>query len=51
MTILNIGKNTAKLNLSLKNNEKVNGINMLTGEVLGSEFELKSKGVLLLEIK
>ncbi|MGA9638460.1 hypothetical protein [Flavobacterium sp.] len=51
MTILNIGKNTAKLNLSLKNNEKVNGINMLTGEMLGSEFELKSKGVLLLEIK
>ena len=50
MNILNLGKNTAKLKTNFKNGGKANCINMMTGESLGSEFELKSQGVLLVEI-
>ena len=51
VNILNIGKNDAVLSLGLKDGRKANVINMLTGEELGAEFDLKQKGVLLLEIK
>ena len=51
MTILNLGKNTASLLVNRKDEKDVNCINMLTGQVIGAAFELKSEGVLLLEIK
>ena len=51
MNILNIGKNAASLEISMKNGQKANATDMLTGQVLGSKFELKSNGVLLLEVK
>ncbi|WP_211344321.1 alpha-amylase family protein [Flavivirga rizhaonensis] len=51
VNILNIGKNDAKLNLGLKNGKATTITNIMTGDVLNSEFELKSNGVLLLEIK
>lgn len=50
VNILNIGKNDAKLNLSLKNGKNPILKNMMTGEKLSADFELKPKGVLLLEI-
>ena len=51
MTVLNLGKNTAKLQIGVKNGEKASCTNMLTGENLGSEFELKSQGGLLIEVE
>ena len=51
MTVLNLGKNTAKIQTTFKNGNKATCTDMLTGEVLGLEFELNSMGVLLLEIK
>ncbi|MGY6647376.1 hypothetical protein [Wenyingzhuangia sp. IMCC45574] len=51
MTIVNLGKNKAKLNVSLKNGTKLNCVNMLTRESLGTDFELDVHGVLLLEIE
>lgn len=51
MTVLNLGKNSAKLQVGLKNGKNASCTNMLTGQELGAEFELKSKGVLLLEVK
>lgn len=51
MTILNVGKNTAKLQIQMKNDGKAISTDMLTGQQLGAAFELKSNGVLLLEIK
>ncbi len=51
MNILNIGKNSAKLEISLKNNEEVTVSNLLTGVELGSSFELQSNGILLLGIE
>lgn len=50
VNILNIGKNNAKLNLSFKNDKNGTITNIMTGEVLQSDFELKSNGVLLLEL-
>ncbi|MDG1729619.1 MAG: hypothetical protein P8K68_14300 [Algibacter sp.] len=50
VNILNIGKNNANLNLSLKSGKQVTIKNMMTGEKVKTDFELKSKGVLLLEI-
>ncbi|MCL7752651.1 hypothetical protein [Polaribacter sp. Z022] len=50
VNILNIGKNDAKLNLSFSDNKKPNITNMLTGEKLNAEFNLKPSGVLLIEI-
>ncbi|WP_066218948.1 glycoside hydrolase family 42 [Formosa haliotis] len=50
VNLLNIGKNTAKLNLSHKNGQKLELTNMMTGEALNSDFELKSNGVLLLNV-
>jgi beta-galactosidase len=50
MTIVNIGKNKAQLKTSLRDGGNAICTNMLTGQVLGSEFELESNGVLLLEI-
>ncbi|MEP4079546.1 alpha-amylase family protein [Haloferula sp.] len=49
--ILNLGRNTARLTLALKDGKAVSATDMLTGQDLGSEFELKPNGVLLLEVK
>ena len=51
VNILNVGKNNAKLNLTLKNGDKATVTNMMNGEKLENDFELKSNGVILLEIK
>lgn len=51
MTVLNLGKNTAKLNTSFINGKGAQCTNMLTGQHMGSAFELRPKGVLLLELK
>jgi beta-galactosidase len=51
VNVLNIGKNPANLTIGLKNGKAVKVSNMLTGELMGSKFELKSNGVLLLELK
>ncbi|NIJ44846.1 beta-galactosidase [Wenyingzhuangia heitensis] len=51
MSIVNLGKNKATLNVSTKNGEKVTCINMLTEQSLGTTFELDVNGVLLLNIK
>ena len=50
VSILNIGKDKANLKLSLKNGKSVSLTNMLTGQPMAAEFELKSKGVTLLEV-
>ena len=51
MNILNLGKNSAKLQVGLKNNEELTITNLLTGEELSSTLELPSNGVLLLDIE
>ncbi|MDW5288044.1 hypothetical protein [Formosa sp. PL04] len=51
MNILNIGKNSADLKIAMKNGETINATDMLTGQKLGSNFTLKSNGILLIEIK
>lgn len=51
MNILNIGKNSAQLKVQTEDGVSAIAIDMLTGQTLGSEFELRSKGVLLLEIQ
>lgn len=51
MNILNLGKNNAQLKVSNSQGGKVVCTNMLTGQEMGDEFELKPLGVLLLEIK
>ena len=51
INILNIGKHNAKLNITFKNGEKSVLTNMLNGQELASDFELKSNGVLLIEVK
>lgn len=50
VNILNVGKNDATLNLTFKNGEKANVTNMMNGQKLEGDFELKSNKVLLLEI-
>ncbi|TXG35161.1 type 1 glutamine amidotransferase family protein [Seonamhaeicola maritimus] len=51
VNILNIGAHTAKLNLSLKNGNISSIKNMFTGQILDGNFELKTNGILLLEVK
>ncbi|MDO6693143.1 glycoside hydrolase family 42 [Aliiglaciecola sp. 3_MG-2023] len=51
VNILNVGHNTAKLKLSLHNNQPVSVQNMMTGNSMDATFELPSEGVLLLEVK
>ncbi|MCL7752646.1 alpha-amylase family protein [Polaribacter sp. Z022] len=51
VNVLNIGKNSAKLNFTLKNGKKATITNMMNGQNIGSDFELKSNGILLLEVK
>ncbi|TMU57332.1 alpha-amylase family protein [Flagellimonas algicola] len=51
VNILNIGKNLAKLKVSFKDGKKASCTDMLTGRDIGDEFNLKSNGVLLLEVK
>ncbi|WP_244651433.1 MULTISPECIES: glycoside hydrolase family 42 [unclassified Lentimonas] len=51
VNILNLGKHSADLNLTRQSGESVAAVNMLTGQTIGSEFELEPNGVLLLEVK
>ncbi|MCD6374392.1 MAG: beta-galactosidase, partial [Caldisericaceae bacterium] len=51
MNIVNLGKKTARLKVGIRNGANAICTDMLTGRVLGSNFELKSNGVLLLEVK
>lgn len=51
VNILNLGKNTAMLQFNTQEGKTVNCKDLLTGQMLDSEFELKPKGVLLLEVK
>ncbi|WP_139957014.1 glycoside hydrolase family 42 [Flavicella sediminum] len=51
MTIINLGKNKAKLNVSMKNGARVKCTNMLTKQSMRASFELDVHGVLLLEIE
>lgn len=51
MTIINLGKNKATLNLTMKNGAKIECKNMLTQQKLGSTFDLDIHGVLLIRIK
>jgi beta-galactosidase len=49
MNILNLGRTPAKLKICRRDGAPAAATNMLTGRALGSEFELKPNGVLLLE--
>lgn len=51
VNILNLGINTADIKLSLNNGNPVSITNMLTGQAIKPEFQLKSKGVSLLKVK
>lgn len=51
MNILNIGKTAAKLKIAMQDGKPATATDLLTGQMLGSAFELKSNGVLLLEIR
>ncbi|MGJ8642090.1 MAG: glycoside hydrolase family 42 [Luteolibacter sp.] len=51
INILNLGKNTAKVKLSKRDGKPLAATDMMTGNEIGSEFELKTNGVLLLEAK
>ncbi|TWT80350.1 hypothetical protein CA13_17630 [Planctomycetes bacterium CA13] len=51
MSILNIGKNNAKLKLGLKDGTRISVTDLFTGKSVEPEFDLNSKGVSLLEIK
>ncbi|WP_158971584.1 alpha-amylase family protein [Paraglaciecola sp. L3A3] len=51
VNILNVGHNTAKLDLTLRNGKSVVITDLMTGNVLTTEFELASEGILLLEVK
>ncbi|MBU2924267.1 beta-galactosidase [Colwellia sp. 1_MG-2023] len=51
VNILNVGHNTAKLDLTLRNGKPVTVTDLMTGNSLDSTFELASEGVLLLEVK
>ncbi len=50
LTIVNLGKNTADLKVSLKGEDSILVKNMMNGFEIGEQFKLKSKGVLLLDI-
>lgn len=50
MTIINIGANTATLSISNEGDDTLNATDLLTGELLGAEFNLESNGVLLLDL-
>lgn len=51
VSVLNIGVNNADITLGLKNGKSIAVTNMLTGQTMESKFQLKSKGVSLLEVK
>ncbi|WP_422360131.1 hypothetical protein [Reichenbachiella sp.] len=50
LNILNIGKQTANLELTWKDGGSAIATNMLTGQTLNESFELSPNGVLLLEV-
>lgn len=50
VNILNVGRNTAKLDLSLLNGKPATITNMMTSNPVNSHFELESEGVLLLKV-
>ncbi|WP_075344081.1 alpha-amylase family protein [Tenacibaculum agarivorans] len=50
LTVVNLGKNTADLKVSLKGEDSIVLKNMMNGLEMEENFKLKSKGVLLLDI-
>ncbi|MGJ8681992.1 glycoside hydrolase family 42 [Paraglaciecola sp.] len=50
VNILNVGHNTAQLDLTLRDGQSVSITNMMTGNTLEPSFQLKSEGVLLLKV-
>ncbi|QGG56443.1 S-layer homology domain-containing protein [Paenibacillus sp. B01] len=51
MTIINVGKNTADLEIAMADQSSVTITDMMTGKELATAFTLPSEGVLLLEIQ
>lgn len=51
VSILNIGKNNAKLKLGLKDGTRISVTDLFTGNSVDPEFDLNSKGVSLLEVR
>lgn len=51
MTILNLGKNQATLDVSMVNGMNITVTDLLTGKRMGNSFSLDPEGVMLLEIK
>lgn len=51
VNILNLGHNTAKLNLTLQSGQPVTITDLMTSNQVASSFELASEGVLLLKVK
>jgi len=50
MNILNLGKSTAQLKIAMTTGGPATAMDMMTRQKLGSQFELRPAGVLLLEI-
>ncbi|MGV8979710.1 beta-galactosidase [Clostridium sp.] len=50
MTVVNLGKNQANIDLKMYDNKGITVTDMLTGKKITSEFNLAPEGVLLLEI-
>lgn len=50
VSILNIGKHTAKLNLSLDGSDTIAVTDLFTENEMGTQFELAPKGVMLLKV-
>jgi beta-galactosidase len=51
VTMINVGKNEAELELSLPSGRDATIVDMLTGKQLSASIKLKPEGVLLLEVK
>lgn len=51
VSILNLGKHKAKLNLNLDGADKLAVTDLFTENTMSSEFELEPKGVMLLKVK
>ncbi len=51
VSILNLGKHTAKLTLGLKNASAINVIDLFTENTVASQYELAPKGVSLLRVR
>ncbi|MCM2373464.1 alpha-amylase family protein [Aporhodopirellula aestuarii] len=51
VSILNIGKNNAKLKIGIKDHTSISVTDLFTGKSVASEFDLDSKSVSLLEVR